>query len=152
MKKLILFSLFLMLVSNTFAQQTAPTETPAPEAKMGRKMKPAGQNSGGGLKAALGLNDDQNAKLKAIQNDFKGKMMAIKSDKSIEKSQKKTQVLDATKKHDADIQAILTPEQATKWTELKSKRREQMKGKMKDRKGKKGNLKEDDSEMPDEQN
>ena len=122
MKKLVLFSLFLMLVSNTFAQQTAPAETPAPEAKMGRKMKPAGQNSGG-LKAALGLNDDQNAKVKAIQNDFKGKMMAIRSDKSIEKSQKRTQVLDATKKHDADIQAILTPEQATKWTELKSKRR-----------------------------
>ncbi len=136
MKKVaILFAFMCAFVANTFAQNDA---APAPlktekESKADRKAnrKQAAND--------LGLTADQKAKMKEIGQSVKGKMMAIKSDASLTKDQKKAQIGEVAKSHESEVKALLSPEQYTKWETMKKERRE----KMKEYRGKKGNNKSD---------
>jgi periplasmic protein CpxP/Spy len=138
MKKLaIVFAFMFALVANTFAQADA---TPAPlksekESKADRKagkserkakMKKAGDD--------LGLTSDQKAKMKELGQSLKGKMKAIKTDASLSKDQKKAQIGEVAKSHETELKAIMTPEQFTKYTEMK-KARKANKGQKQGRKG-----------------
>jgi periplasmic protein CpxP/Spy len=147
MKKLFLLStLLLAFVCTTFAQaDNQPAPTTSTELKKG---KGRGKAQGDNLKKTLGLSDDQAAKLKDARAVSQGKMKAIKSDSGLSKEQKRAQIKDAATAFDGQVKGILTPEQYTKWSEMKEK----MKGKMKEkRKGKKGLKQEDDNmELPDD--
>jgi periplasmic protein CpxP/Spy len=144
MKKLFLLSTLLIAFAfSTLAQtdnQPAPVST---ELKKGR-----GKAQGNNMKKALGLSDDQAEKMKDARATLQGKMKAIKSDTGLSKEQKKAQIKDAAIAFDGQIKGIFTPEQYTKWGEMKQK----MKGKMKEkRKGKNGLKQEDDNmELPDD--
>ena len=140
MKKVaVLFALLFALVVNTFAQADA---TPAPLQSVDMSKgegKPKMSKSDRKAKAKhaadeLGLSADQKAKMKEIGQSFKGKMKAIKTDESLTKDQKKMQAGEVAKQHQADVKAILTPEQATKWEAMAKERR----AKMKEYRGKKG--------------
>ena len=144
MKKLLfLGTLLFAFVCTTFAQtDNQPAPTNATELKQG-KGRGRGQTQGNNMKKTLGLSDDQATKMKEAKATLQGKMKAIKSDTGLSKEQKKAQIKDAAIAFDGQIKGILTPEQYTKWSEMKEK----MKGKMKEkRKGKKG-LKQDNDEM-----
>ena len=149
MKKLFfLGTLLFAFVCTTFAQtdnQPAPAKTT--EFKKG-KGRGQGQAQGNNIKKALNLSDDQATKMKDARATLQGKMKAIKSDSGLSKEQKMVQVKDAATAFDGQMKGILTPEQYTKWGEMK----EEMKGKMKEkRKGKKGLKQEnDDMELPDD--
>ena len=135
MKKLLfLGTLLFAFVCTTFAQtDNQPAPTNATELKQG-KGRGRGQAQGNNIKKALNLSDDQVAKMKDARATLQGKMKAIKSDSGLSKEQKMAQVKDAATAFDGQMKGILTPEQYTKWGEMKQK----MKGKMKEkRKGKK---------------
>ncbi len=139
MKKIILMALFFAtFISFSNAQTDA---TPAPTAE---KVRGNGKNKAKAamsVKKQLGLNDEQAQKMKTIGATFKGKWQAIRTDQSLSKDQKKAQMQEAKTAYDAEVKAVLTPEQYTKWTEM----RNQAKIKMKNTpKGKKMNKKMDD--------
>ncbi|MDZ7880079.1 MAG: hypothetical protein U5L45_20545 [Saprospiraceae bacterium] len=94
----------------------------------------------------LGLTSDQKAKMKDIAQSFKGKMKAIKTDASLSRDQKKTQMGEVAKSHEAELKAVMTPEQFTKYSEMKKARQDnnrekraqkqgQKQGKSRDKKG-----------------
>lgn len=125
----------LAFVANNFAQNdaiAAPLTTVKTDKKGGKKMQKAAKE--------LDLTPEQKTKMKEIGQSFKGKMMAIKSDASLSKEQKRTQILEVMKSHEADLKALLSPEQFAKWQEMKAARRD----KMKEYRGKKGAAQSDE--------
>jgi periplasmic protein CpxP/Spy len=141
MKKLaIVFALMFAMVANTFAQADA---TPAPlsdakTSKVDRKANKADKAdrkaNRGGAADELGLSADQKAKMKELGQSLKGKIKAIKTDASLSKDQKKMQIGEVAKSHQTELKGILTPEQFTKFTEMK-KARKASKGQKRGRKG-----------------
>jgi periplasmic protein CpxP/Spy len=144
MKKLFLLSTLLMAFAfTTFAQtdnQPAPAST---EQKKGRGMG----RMQGNMKKALGLSDDQAEKMKDARATLQGKVKAIKSDSGLSKEQKMAQIKDATTAFDGQMKGILTPDQFTKWGDMKQKVKSRMK---ENRKGKNGSKQEDDLELLDD--
>ena len=141
MKKLFLLS--TLLIAFAFSTMAQTDNQPPPVSTEHKKGRGKAQTQGNNMKKTLGLSDDQATKMKEAKATLQGKMKAIKSDTGLSKEQKKAQIKDAAIAFDGQIKGILTPEQYTKWSEMKEK----MKGKMKEkRKGKKG-LKQDNDEM-----
>jgi periplasmic protein CpxP/Spy len=120
MKKVAILVAFMFgFVANTFAQNDAVAAPLATE-KVGKndrkaKMKKAAKE--------LDLSAEQKAKMKEIGQSLKGKMMAIKSDASLTKDQKKIQIGEVVKQHQADVKAVLSAEQFAKWEQMKQARR-----------------------------
>ncbi len=139
MKKVaMLFAFVLAFAANTFAQADAVAAPLATE-KMSKqdrkaKMKQAADD--------LGLSAEQKTKMKEIGQSLKGKMKAIKSDAALTKDQKKVQAGEAAKQHEADVKAVLSAEQFTKWEAEAKERR----AKMKALRGQKGGKKSDDED------
>lgn len=75
--------------------------------------KDGGRRGGDRSKALqeLNLTSEQQEKMKALSEDFKTKNNALRSQQN-----------DLRKSHQADIKALLTPEQQAKWQELSDKR------------------------------
>ncbi len=138
MKKVaILVAFMCAFIAPTFAQNDAVAAPLTNEKVVGKSDRRAN------LKQAskeLNLSAEQKTKMKEIGQSFKGKMMAIKSDAALSKDQRKIQVGEVAKGHEAEIKAVLSPEQFTKWQEMKSIRRD----KMKQYHGKKGAAKSDE--------
>jgi periplasmic protein CpxP/Spy len=146
MKKLFLLS--TLLIAFAFSTLAQTDNQPAPVSSELKKGRGKAQAQGNNVKKTLGLSDDQVTKMKDAKATLQGKMKAIKSDTGLSKEQKKAQIKDAAIAFDGQIKGIFTPEQYTKWGEMKQK----MKGKMKEkRKGKNGLKQEDDNmELPDD--
>ena len=137
MKKVaMLFAFILAFAANTFAQVdavAAPIQAEkATKQDRKAKMKQAADD--------LGLSAEQKTKMKEIGQSLKGKMKAIKSDESLTKDQKRAQVGEVAKQHQADVKAVLSAEQFTKWETMAKERR----AKMKAFRGKKGGKAGDD--------
>ena len=79
--------------------------------------------------------------MKDIAQSFKGKMKAIKTDASLSKEQRKMQIGEVAKSHQTELKAVMTPEQFTKYTEMK-KARKANKGQKRGKRG--GNGQTDD--------
>lgn len=139
MKKLaMLFAFILVFAANTFAQTDA-VAAPLTSEKMSKADRKAKMKQHAD---ELGLSAEQKTKMKEIGQSFKGKMKAIKSDASLSKDQKKMQAGEVSKQHQADVKALLSPEQFTKWEEITKERR----AKMKEFRGKKGGQKGDNDD------
>lgn len=128
-----LLAFVLAFAANTFAQADA-VAAPLQNEKASKqdrkaKMKQAADD--------LGLSAEQKTKMKEMGQSLKGKMKAIKSDESLTKDQKRAQVGEAAKQHEADVKAVLSAEQYAKW-EVKAKER---RAKMKEHRGQKGGKK-----------
>ena len=74
------------------------------------------------MKSALGLSDDQSAKLKALRAETQKKIKEIRASNVLSDAQKKEQVVAAFKKQHEDMNSILTPEQVKKMENFKSRR------------------------------
>jgi Spy/CpxP family protein refolding chaperone len=70
----------------------------------------------------LNLTDDQGARIKAVNEEFRTKVQAIQKNTALTNDQKKTQRDEAQQQHTAAIKAILTQEQKDKLAALKSTR------------------------------
>lgn len=75
------------------------------------------------FKKELNLTGDQESKLTGIFQEFRTKAQSIRSDNDLTKEQKRTQFQTLSQQYMAQGRAVLTPEQAKKFDEMKSKRK-----------------------------
>ncbi len=75
---------------------------------------------------ALGLNDDQKAKMKAIGDQERSEMQALRADTSVSKEDRRAKAQAIHEKYKAQRDALLTPEQKAKADQFREKGRERM--------------------------
>ena len=73
------------------------------------------------MKTALGLSDEQSAKIKTLQADTRSKIKAIRENQTLSDDQKKQQVMASIKDQRESMHKILTPEQLKKMESMRSK-------------------------------
>jgi len=86
------------------------------------------------MKKTLTLSDDQAAKVQVINRNYAGKIYGVKTDKSKSKQQKSAAMKQQIAAMDGELKGVLTDEQ---FKTYQSKRKEMMKEKRENRKGKK---------------
>lgn len=74
------------------------------------------------IKAELSLNDSQQKQMESERESMKTKMKSLRDDTTLNEDQKKEKALSLKKEHENAVKAILTPEQFTKWQEMKDHR------------------------------
>ncbi len=131
MKKIMILCAFMVaFAASSFAQ--ADTQ-PAPMSEKTEKTKGRGSKDRKqavmSMKKQLNLTSEQEMRMKDIADNNKGKLKAIKSDNTLDKTQKREKMLEVQKSFDSDMKSVLNAEQYTKFTELKKQRRANHKGK-----------------------
>lgn len=108
MKKLFLSLIIFAGVSLTaFSQRTEGHRNMAP--KMAKE---------------LNLTEEQQEKMKSVNESFKSKMQALRSDESLSKDAKGEKMKELAQSKRTEMQALLTPEQQAKMKEMGQKRKE----------------------------
>jgi Spy/CpxP family protein refolding chaperone len=74
------------------------------------------------FKKELSLSNDQEAKLTALFQEFRTKAQDIRANNNLSREQKKNQVQSMAQQYMSQGKAVLTPEQAKKFDEMKGKR------------------------------
>jgi Spy/CpxP family protein refolding chaperone len=121
--RLKLIPLFLALALAATPALRAQDAT-APADKPGQKRE---RGPGAMMERAvkeLGLNADQEAKWKAIGQQEKTALEALRDDKSVAKEDKRAKMREINKSFADQRRALLTPDQATKFDEMRAKMRE----------------------------
>ncbi len=140
MKKVfVLFVAILAFTAHSFAQSATQTETQnaAKTERIRTHKEGKGKHAGAmDMQKELNLTTDQSNRMKDIGNSYKGKMKALRTDNTLSKEQKKAQMADIKKSHDAEIKGVLNADQYTKMTEMKKQRRDKMKAHKSEWKGK----------------
>lgn len=72
------------------------------------------------LETALSLTPEQSEKIKAIFEAQRPAMDAIRNDNSLSREDRRAKMQELRKTSEPEIEAVLTPEQKTKWEELRS--------------------------------
>jgi Spy/CpxP family protein refolding chaperone len=104
------------------------------EPKGPRGDHPRREMMGEHMAKELGLSEDQQKQVKAINESYKPQMEAIRKDASLSRDQKREKAQALNKEREGKVDAVLTPEQRTKAQAM----REKMKERMKDRREGKG--------------
>lgn len=78
------------------------------------------------LKTDLALTEDQVGKVKAVLAQQMTSMQGIRGDESLDRDQRMAKMKEAREAMDAEIAAILTPEQKAKWDEVRKQREAEM--------------------------
>ena len=79
------------------------------------------------LTRELNLTPDQQTQVKAINDDSRSQMMALRNDTSTPQADKRAKMMDIRKSSDEKIRALLTDEQKTKFDAMQAKMQERMK-------------------------
>jgi Spy/CpxP family protein refolding chaperone len=74
------------------------------------------------MKTKLNLSDDQTAKIKMLNDQFRENMKKFRQDKSTDRSVKKEELISVFQQHREDFEKILTPEQLSKMQEWKKEK------------------------------
>jgi Spy/CpxP family protein refolding chaperone len=80
------------------------------------------------LKQNLNLTDDQTSQVKTIFEDSRTKMEALRSNSSLSQDDRRSQMMSLRKAENDKIDAILTPDQKTKYSALQQQMRDRMRG------------------------
>lgn len=101
-------------------EQTAPPPPPPAQAGAqqgggGRGMRMDPGRRADMLKQNLGLSDDQTTQVKAIYQDSQTKMETLRSNSSLSQDDRRSQMMDIRKGENDKINALLTPDQKTKY-------------------------------------
>ncbi|MFT4093136.1 MAG: hypothetical protein QM640_05815 [Niabella sp.] len=112
-------------ITATYAQDTDAPPPPPKEKKEGGDRK-----GPGGMKMYedLNLTQEQKDKIKAIEDENRPKLQAIRQDASLSDDDKRSKSMELRKAQKEKIDEILTPEQKTKLDEKMKKMREERKG------------------------
>lgn len=132
MKKLIFVFCTIFIFANSTFAQNAPT--PAKESVRTEKNKKHA-NAGKAMKKRLGLSAEQGTKMKAIGDNTKARMQAIRTDNTLSKAQKKERSKAIRAEADSEVSKILTAEQRAEWEKMKAERKAAHKGEGAPRKG-----------------
>jgi len=119
--------------------QASPTASPAVSAAAGVKRPERGQRDGNRgdmaqrakerfeqMKTDLALTDDQAQKISAIMDQQRTAMEAVRADQSMDREQRTAKITEMRQAFANQIDPLLTPEQKTKWEELRKKREAEM--------------------------
>lgn len=114
--------------SSTPAYENPPADSSAPPAGArrhgDRPGMPGREAMGQEIKEKLGLSADQDAKMKAIREKHQVQRQALRGDESLSmeaRRQKGREIMEAEQK---EIRAVLTPDQAKKWDEMRQNMRQ----------------------------
>ncbi len=114
----------------------AQTDAPPPPPQGQQGPPPGGPRGRGGqmdpeqrverLQKFLKLSDDQTAQVKAIFADGRTKMEALRSNTSLSRPEMRTQGEALRQQEETRLEAVLTPDQKTKYQEMRAKQEERM--------------------------
>ena len=115
-------------------QDQAPPTPPAGQTQgpppggggRGRMMDPGARADM--LKQNLSLTDDQTAQVKTIFADSQTKMEALRSNSSLSQDDRRSQMMSIRKDESDKVNALLTPDQKTKYAALQEQMRNRMRG------------------------
>jgi Spy/CpxP family protein refolding chaperone len=117
----------------TVAQDQAPPPPPpgtamqGPPPGGGRGMMDPSQRTSM-LKQNLNLTDDQTSQVKAILEDSHTKMEGLRSNSSLSQDDRRSQMMSIRKAESDKIEALLTPDQKTKYAAMQAQMRDRMRG------------------------
>ncbi len=151
MKKLIFAFIALLAVANVSSAQNVPAPAPAKgdatemkNKKHGKHEKGMGKHDdnkdeqgneakegkkGGKGLSDLGLSAEQETKFKALNEAHKSAMKKLEMDATVKGDAKKTQKDALKSKYEADVKAVMNPDQYTKWLEKRNHKGHDGKGK-----------------------
>lgn len=123
--KLILICASLLLAVPALRAADEPAAPPAGE-KGGRRERGPGGPGAMWDRAAkeLGLTADQEAKWKEIGQQERAAIKPIMDDQSLSREDRRAKMMEANKPFADQRRAVLTPDQATKFDEMRAKMRE----------------------------
>lgn len=78
------------------------------------------------MKHELNLTDDQTAQVKTILEDGRTKMEALRSNSSLSQDDRRSQMMSIRKTENDKIEALLTPDQKTKFATMQQRMRDRM--------------------------
>ena len=110
-------ALALAFAAHAFAQVAEAIPTDKKEAVVGQKRE--------SWKNLLGLTPEQDAKMKEIGKANKEKTEALKNDATMDKADKKAKSAELKQANEADLKAVLSADQFTKYTEIQKQRKEE---------------------------
>jgi Spy/CpxP family protein refolding chaperone len=115
------------------AQDQAPPPPPpgtamqGPPPGGGRGMRDPSERASM-LKQNLNLTDDQTSQVKAIFEDSRTKMESVRSNSSLSQDDRRLQIMSIRKSENDKVEALLTPDQKTKYEALQEQMRGRMRG------------------------
>lgn len=115
MKKYVMLGVWMMAATLLIAQ---------PHSKQGHQH--SGKNADK-MKTELSLSDEQYASIKKINEKYAGRRLALRHDSTTVADQRIAEVKALKAEREKEIDAVLTPDQKTKWTALREARAEKMK-------------------------
>lgn len=125
----VLCGLSVAAAGAAIAQDQAPPppdgtmQGPPPGGPRGGMMEPGHRAEH--LKHELGLTDDQTAQVKAIFEDSRAKMQALRSNSALSQDDRRSQMMTIHKAEHERIEALLTPDQKTKFDSMRDHMRGQ---------------------------
>jgi Spy/CpxP family protein refolding chaperone len=112
-----------LMACGPIARAEDSTNTPPPPSGGEKAPPPRGQRGGRpnfqAIIEKLDLTDDQKPKVKAVMDDQREKMMALRDDTALSPEDRQTKRKAITEAGDAKLKEILTPEQYTKFLDLR---------------------------------
>lgn len=109
----------------------AQNEAPPPPAGS-QAQAPGGQRGMGSerrverMKTELNLTDDQTTQVKAILDDSRAKMEALRGNSALSQEDRRSQMTAIYKTEQDKVDAILTPDQKTKYDAMQARMRQRM--------------------------
>ncbi len=130
------------LLSLSFGVAAHAQDTPPPPPPPGNTQGPPPQGGPGGpggpgrrmeeMAKQLNLTPDQTTQLRAIMQEQRTKMEALRSDTSDTQRDRRKQMMAIHEEEVGKIHAILTPEQKTKYDAMQAEMRDQMRDRRRD--------------------
>ena len=134
MRKILVLATSLLLVSNSWAQSGSKTVAPKPQHNKNKghhiTKEERTHRKADLLKSQLGLSDDQSKKVESSMMKRNDALSAVRVKVGENNDAFRTEALPIRKQFQADLKSILTPEQFSKFTEIrKSNKRANPSGK-----------------------
>jgi periplasmic protein CpxP/Spy len=114
----------MLAVLPAMAQQDAPPQGQTQGGPHGRGGMMNPEQHAAHLQKALGLSDDQTTQVKAIFTDEQAKFEALRSNTSLSREDRHTQIEALRQDEDTKVQAVLTADQKTKYAALQEQMRD----------------------------
>jgi periplasmic protein CpxP/Spy len=132
-RKPLLQAALLALCTTTLSALPAMAQDPAPPPAQDQAGTPNGGHRGAGqreehqiefLTKQLNLTPDQVTQVKAIDDDSRAQMMALRQDTTTPQADKRAKMMDIHKASQDKIRAVLTDDQKSKYDALQAQMRE----------------------------
>ena len=124
----ILTVVMLLAAGLTFAQPSQQSQAPPSDKHAGMQHEESADQHLQMLSEKLNLTDDQKAKLKPILQDQMQQMKVVREDSSLSEEQKRAKMKSVHESLHDQINAVLTPEQQTKFKQMRQDQMQKHKG------------------------